>query len=109
MSIGKRIKDLRIEKGLKQKELALEANIAQKNLSTYENELNIPPSDILKKIADALGVTSDSLLGSSSSELKNPEFVKMLNEIDKLPSKERQALLTIINTFLSAYKKTKKK
>ncbi len=108
MTLGVKIKLGRMEKGYTQKELSARASILQKNLSNYENDLTMPGADTLKKIAQALGVTTDYLLGGSQiPELNNPDFVKILNEIDKLPKKEKDALLTMIQTFLNAYKKSK--
>jgi transcriptional regulator with XRE-family HTH domain len=109
MTLGKRIKATRIEKGYTQKELAVFAGILQKNLSTYENDLVMPSADTLHKISIALKTSMDYLLGSPFVELNNPEFTKMLNDIDKLPKKEKEALLTIVQTYLNAYKKSKNK
>lgn len=110
MSLGNKIKKTRTEKGLTQKELAIQSMIPQKNLSTYENDLVMPAADTLKKIAEALSVTTDYLLGGSKIiELNNPDYVALLNEVDQLPEKEKDAILTTLRTFLSAYQKGKKK
>ncbi len=109
MTLGENIKAARIKKGYTQKDLSEAAGILQKNLSTYENNKVMPGADAFHKIAIALETSMDSLLGSPSVELNNPDFVKMLNQIDKLPKKEKEALLTTIQTFLNAYKKSKNK
>ncbi len=109
MSLGKRIKELRTKKGLLQKELATLASITQKSLSTYESELATPDANVLKRLADSLQTTTDYLVGSASVELNNPDYVTLLNEVDKLPEKEKDAILTTLKTFLSAYQKSKKK
>lgn len=63
-SIGKRILRLRLNKDMKQKELADTVGITEATLSRYENELRSPKGEIVLKLAKALGVSSDYLLGS---------------------------------------------
>lgn len=70
-SIGKRILRLRLEKDMKQKELADKAEITEATLSRYENDLRAPKGEIVSKLASALGVSTDYLLGRT--EIKNAE------------------------------------
>lgn len=58
-----RIKELRENAGLQQKELALDLGIPSNTLSQYENGKREPNNDMLKKIADYFKVTTDYLLG----------------------------------------------
>lgn len=58
-----RIKDLRIENGLTQKELAKILHSSDKNIWAYENGVASPPIDILIAYADYFGVSTDYLLG----------------------------------------------
>lgn len=47
-----RLKDLREDKDLTQKEIAVMLGIGQAGYSKYENEKNNIPTDILNKLAD---------------------------------------------------------
>lgn len=67
--IGNRIKQLRLENGLTQKEFALLLNLNDSTISLYENGKRIPEHDIIMKIANHYGVTTDWLLGRV--EIKN--------------------------------------
>ena len=58
-----RIKDLRIENGLTQKELAKILQSSDKNIWAYENGVASPPIDILIAYANYFGVSTDYLLG----------------------------------------------
>ena len=58
-----RIKDLRIENGLTQKELAKILHSSDKNIWAYENGVASPPIDILIAYADYFDVSTDYLLG----------------------------------------------
>ena len=65
-----RLKDLREDRDLKQKELAQYLQIHQTTYSDYElGKLNIPVS-VLHKLADFYGVSVDYLLGRT--DIKTP-------------------------------------
>ncbi len=63
MKIGDRIKDLRQYNDLTQYELSNKADISRSVLSAYENNTAIPTATVIAKIAVALNVSSDYLLG----------------------------------------------
>lgn len=61
-----RIKELRTARGLTQVEFANNLSVSKQAVSNWENN-NIQPSiDMLLKIADFFGVTTDYLLGRSN-------------------------------------------
>lgn len=69
--IGKRIQEIRIEKGLKQDYIAEKAKINRPNISKYERGETAIPLDILKKISKILNTSTDYLLGLT--ECKTPK------------------------------------
>lgn len=58
-----KLKELRLENGLTQKELAKEINTSNKNIWAYENGKAFPPPELLINIADFFEVTVDELVG----------------------------------------------
>ncbi len=62
---GKRIRKLRLEQNLKQKDLAEKLKISTSSIGMYERELRQPDAEILKKIANYFGVSIDYILGKS--------------------------------------------
>ena len=62
MAIGKKIKALRLEKGLKQFELAKKAGISNTYLSDIEIGRTNPSLKTLEKIANALETACSTLL-----------------------------------------------
>ena len=62
-----RIKEIRERKHIKQKELAKTLNILPTTLYKYEKGTNNPSCDMLIKIANALDVSVDSLLGNNKN------------------------------------------
>lgn len=72
VKIGTRIKQLRKEKGLKQKELADRVKIPHSTFANYENNKREPSQEQIEKIAMALGVSVYDLLGISTNQLLQP-------------------------------------
>ena len=60
-----RIKELRIEKQLSQRELASKINSTNKSIWAYENGIAVPPLDVLTKMADFFSCSIDYLTGRS--------------------------------------------
>lgn len=67
MSFGKRLKLLRENKGLTQKELAENLNINRSRLSLYELDEREPDQQLTIQIAAYFGVSTDYLLGNKIS------------------------------------------
>jgi len=62
-SLGQRIVHYRKKAGLSQKDVAAAIGTSSSVLSYYEKDVNDPPTHMLAKLAQALDVTSDKLLG----------------------------------------------
>lgn len=60
---GKRLRYLRQQKGLKQKELSKILELSERAVGNYETDYRFPSQDILNKIADYFEVSIDYLLG----------------------------------------------
>lgn len=117
MSIGERIKNLRIICGLTQEELATAAGTKKQTIHKYETGIisNIPASKI-KAMADKLKTTPAHLMGwtvAEETEKKNDaitgiilrlrsddDFREVVTNIYVLPSEQFEA----VKTFLSAFK-----
>ena len=74
MTIGKRIKQLREDKGLTQEDIAKKIGVAIQTIYKYENEIvtNIP-LDKLEKIAKALQTTPAYLMGWEKDAAPTPD------------------------------------
>ncbi len=60
---SERLKKSRKEKGMTQSELAAEVGVERSSIGKYETAAIFPSADVLCRIAEALGVTTDYLLG----------------------------------------------
>ena len=58
-TFGVRLKDLRKQRHWSQKELAAKVNIRFQQLNKYESGLNLPPAEMLIRLADAVATTVD--------------------------------------------------
>lgn len=62
MTLGERLKQLRLNKNISQKDLAKHFNIARSTLSQYESNQREPSLQMLLKISDYFNVSVDELL-----------------------------------------------
>ncbi|MEJ6950822.1 cobalamin-dependent protein [Natronospora cellulosivora (SeqCode)] len=74
-----RLKKLRKEKKLRQKDLAEELDLAQTTIANYEKNTRFPNQETLIQIAEFFDVSLDYLLGRS----KKPSFIKEILEFSK--------------------------
>ena len=63
MGKSNRIKELRLERGLSQRELAAKTNIKQANISRWEAGLVVPNVEDVWILADFFDVSIDYLIG----------------------------------------------
>ena len=64
---GLRLKKLRKSRGLTQKMLADRINKSVSAVSSYESNAQLPPLDVSKSIALALGISNDYLVGNEET------------------------------------------
>ncbi len=77
-----RLKQLRDEHQLTQSELGKILNISKQSISSYENGGSFPPPDMLGRLIDYFGVTSDYILGRT--DIRNPESLTLDEELQQL-------------------------
>lgn len=107
-TIGQRLARARRERGMTQVELAQRLGVAQPVVSDYERgELRLH-GELIVKLSDILGVSSEELLGlkkaPSNGALKNRRLMRRLQEIERLPRRDQQALLRTIDRFLDSFR-----
>lgn len=103
-TIARRLRELRKRRGLTQVELAKRVGIDQTLLSTYERGTVRLHGAMVAALAKALRSTSDEILGLKESKenghMKDRRFLRRLEQIDRLPRRKKDALLTTIDAFL---------
>lgn len=61
--VGKRVRELRIKRGLSQQDLGLAIGVTKVSVCGYENGTRIPNLEKLIRLAEVLETTTDYLLG----------------------------------------------
>lgn len=70
-----RLRELREDKDLFQKDIAKKLNMSQTGYSQYETETNDIPTDILKKLADFYDTSIDYLLYRTDNRTPYPKSI----------------------------------
>lgn len=60
--LGKVIRQLRLERGIKQDDLGSALHVSKQSVSNWENDNIMPSVELLVKLADYFGVSTDYLL-----------------------------------------------
>ena len=81
-TIAQRISRARRHLNINQKELAKKANITEASLSRYENGIREPKSAVLTRLAEALEVSTDYLLGLSENRTYEDSDISNKSEKD---------------------------
>jgi transcriptional regulator with XRE-family HTH domain len=97
MTIAERIRLHRQQKNLSQAELAELSGVNNKSLSRYELDTSIPPSDALKAIADALGVSSDALLSDDIIAIKDKDLLKRFEAIQDMTGEDKAMIIKFLD------------
>ncbi len=98
---GDRIRERRKQLGMSQDDLAARVGTDQKQISNYENSKGNPNADSLVGLAQALGTSTDWLLGLA--EDPNPKNQQQLNSIEEkiiaaLRRGDRMLAVTLISS-----------
>lgn len=103
-TFGIRLKELRKQKRWSQKELAAKVEIRFQQLNKYESGLNLPPAEMLIKLADALATTIDYLLTGNPAEdspLANNRLFKRFLAIEHFNEEDQETIITLIDAMIA--------
>jgi len=106
---GEKIRDLRKERGLNQDQLAELASLNRVTIAKYESGRVEPGAHALARIADALEVSTDVLLGRSDEVRESPDCPKtdeariLATGVDKLTKTEREQALAVVRAMFAQY------
>lgn len=99
MTIGEHIMLLRKQKGLSQAELGKAIGTSGDVVGRYEREVITPSIEVIIKMADALEVSIDFLVGKTTVELDN-KTVKRILDIQKLNTEDQLLIFRTIDALL---------
>lgn len=87
---GERLKQLRKSQGLTQTELGMRVGLSKAVVSKYENGIGFPSFDVLIRISNYFGITTDYLLGVAK---------RRTLDVSTLSDSQITALQNIISEF----------
>lgn len=95
VDFGAKLKELRLQAGLTQKQLAERVKVSKSVISYYELQERYPSPEMLVKIANVFRVTTDFLLGLETQQslnisgLDNEDIQLLQHTIEVLRSKNK--------------------
>ncbi|WP_078096974.1 helix-turn-helix domain-containing protein [Agathobaculum desmolans] len=90
--LSERLRNLRIEKGLSQKQVATLIGVNPSTISTYESTARLPSYPSLIRLAKVYGVSIDYLLGTEGS--------RPADLLNRLSGEERKIISEIAEVLL---------
>lgn len=106
--IGKRLKELRIKKGLSQQELGSRIGVTKVSICGYENGSRIPSLENLANLAEELNTTSDYLMGREVNVMneENKTFIGTISYEDVCLIMELRHYPNLYNKLLKDCKRS---
>jgi transcriptional regulator with XRE-family HTH domain len=108
-TIGQRIARLRKERGYTQAELSERMGLIQALISDYERDKLRLHAEMVVRLARALEISSDELLGIKPSKKNGSKpslrLLRRSQKIESLPPTQQKTLLKTIDTFLKGAEK----
>jgi transcriptional regulator with XRE-family HTH domain len=105
MTIGERVKELRLALKLTQRELAIRAGLSHIQLGRYETHKSKPSSEMLQKLATALNTTTDFLVQGDQNDvvvaqLSDKELLEQFRQVQMLGEEDKRVVKVLLDAFL---------
>lgn len=103
-TFAERLRTLRGQRKLTQGRMAELASVSLRMYCRWEAGEAMPYADTLLKIADALQVSVDQLLGreelSAEHRIHNQELHRLYQQVDQLSDEDQQALIILLDSLV---------
>jgi len=111
---GVRLAELRKAAGLSQYELASYVGVPQANIAFWERSEKPPRSEVLPKMAEALGVSVEDLLIGETGKAAGKKAAKsngrpagkvreVFDRVSKLPRRQQEHIVNWVSAYVSQY------
>jgi transcriptional regulator with XRE-family HTH domain len=110
--LGAHLAGLRVKAGLSQEDLAQRIGVLQQTIAFWEQTDKPPRSEILIKLADALGVKIETLLsGNGGVAVKkkggpNGKLRKIFEDASRLPRRQQEKIAEFVSAFINQYRQS---
>jgi len=110
--------ELRKDAGLSQYELARYVGVPQANIAFWERSEKPPRSEVLPKMAQALGVSVEDLLNVEAGKTAARKVTKgnvrpagkvreVFDRVSKLPRRQQEHIVNWVSAYVSQYEQTR--
>ncbi len=104
-TLGQRIRELRVRRGWSQQQLAERVGVRQKQISSYERNVNTPSGEIFIALADAFDISLDYLArrganNATTVNVADRELIEMVQVVDRLEDEDRALIKRVIDLVL---------
>ncbi len=100
MTFGGRVAAIRKEKKMSQSDLGKIAGISGDIVGKYERDEMKPSIETATKLAAALNVSLDYLVGNAESKVFDKDLLQRIEDIINLPDHDRQGILFALDGLL---------
>jgi len=107
MDFGDRITLVRKQKKISQSDLGKLAEVSGDIVGKYERNEMKPSIDTARRLANALNVTLDYLVGDSNTTLFDRDITKRIEAIVTMDNDDKNTLFKIIDAYVRDYKAKK--
>lgn len=115
---GMRLAELRKDAGLSQYELARYVGVPQANIAFWERSEKPPRSEVLPKMAEALGVSVEDLLivgdekplkkkAAKSNGRPAGKVREIFDRVSKLPRRQQEHIVNWVSAYVSHYEQSR--
>ncbi|PHM37746.1 Repressor of flagellae, MrxJ [Xenorhabdus mauleonii] len=103
MSIANRLIALRKQKGLSQQAFADAIGIHVTQVKRYEGGVSLPSLEAIKKIAQTLRVTTDSLIFEDKERQPDSDLALQFQAISNMQPEQRQVIKEVLEGMIIKY------
>jgi transcriptional regulator with XRE-family HTH domain len=106
MTLGERLKKLRLDRGWSQTQLGQKLGVHQKQVSGYERGAHTPSTDVLIRAASLFDISLDYLAFEdrpstpAAGQIADRELLEKLTLIDQLPEQDKTTVKAVLDSFI---------
>lgn len=103
---ARRLRQLRKQRGLSQTELGKLVDLHYTHIGRYERGTSRPSADAARRLAEALGISTEYLMVGATEEaararFEDRELLRQFQEVETLPDEDQVVVKKLLDAFLT--------
>ena len=103
MTLGEQVTKLRKQKKLSQSDLGKKVGTSGDIIGRYERDEVKPSIEVASKIAKALDISLDYLVGNASTVVKDKKILERIEAIADMPTDNQNQIFNVIDALIRDY------